>query len=123
MDDQEELTPEQAAERAHYEAMESFACDVRNIRFVENRENWAKLMEFLTDQDLPVTAPNLRFAFLALTRKNELELMPLGQLQPPQPQQPEPTPAAQPAPLVPITARSFRMYRNGQPISGGVRSL
>ncbi len=73
MDDQEELTSEQeeqTAERAYYQPLEDFATDTRNIRFVESRENWRKLIAFVTDHDLPVTAPNLRFAYLAVGRTN-----------------------------------------------------
>jgi hypothetical protein len=120
--DTEELTPEQAA---HYEAMERFVCATENIRFKETKENWAALMNFLEEHELPVNTQNLRFAFLALSRKGLLDLLPLGQLAPLQPQQPEPspTPAAQPAPVVPIAERRFAMFRNGNPITGTVRSL
>ena len=113
MEDQEELTAEQAA---HYEAMERFVCATENIRFKETRDNWAALMNFLTDQNLPVNTQNLRFAFLALSRANKLDLMALGQAAPPQPPQAEstPTPTAQPAPVVPAKARTVVVFRNGQ---------
>ena len=117
---EEELTPEQA----HYTAMEEFCNATENIRFVECHSNWEAMTDFLNEHSLDMTPQNLRFAFLSLSKDGLLDLLPLGQLAPPQPPQPEtPTPAAQPAPVVPVTARTFRMYRNGQPISGGVRSL
>ena len=114
----EELTPEQA----HYVALEEFAADTKNIRFVESHENWATITEFLTEHNLDVTPPNLRFAFLSLSKDGLLELMPLGHAAPPQPE-PTPTPTAQPIPVMPVTARTFAMFRNGQPITGNVRSL
>jgi len=117
----EELT----AEQAHYAAMETFVCDVRNIRFKETHANWATINDFLIEHSLDVTAENLNFAFAALCTDGLLELMPLGHAAPPQPPQPEPTPtpAAQPAPVVPIKAKTFAMYRNGKAIEGVVRSL
>jgi len=94
--EQEELT----AEEAHYAAMEEFVCATENIRFVESRENWRAMTAFLNNHNLEVTADNLRFAFLALSRDELLDLLPLGHLAPPQPPQPEaPAPTAQPSPV------------------------
>ena len=110
----EELTAEQ-----HYAALEEFAADTHNIRFVESRENWRKLMDFLRDHYLETTAQNLQFAFLSLSKDNELALLPLGHLAPPQPQpKPEPTqtPTAHPVPITPVRARTFA-YRNGAAIN------
>jgi hypothetical protein len=116
----EELT----AEQAHYVALEEFAADTKNIRFVESHANWRKLMDFIRDHNLETTAQNLRFAFLSLSKDGLLDLLPLGHLAPPQPTQPEaPAPTAQPAPVVPARARTFAMFRNGAAISGSVRSL
>jgi hypothetical protein len=118
--EQEELTDE-----AHYAALEEFSADVRNIRFQETRDNWRALMDFLREHELPTTAANLRFAFLALSKDGLLELMPLGHAAPPQPEPvPAPTPTVQPPPVVvPARARTFAMYRNGKAIEGTVRSL
>src|SRR5882762_5812615 len=104
----EELTEEQQ----HYSAMEEFVCDVRNIRFKETHANWATINEFLTEHDLDVTTDNLNFAFIALSKDGLLDLMPLGHAAPPQSPQPKPTPAptAQPAPVVPLKARTFAMF-------------
>jgi len=112
----------------HYAAMEEFCADVRNIRFIENHSNWAAIMDFLTDHELETTPHNLRFAFLELSAKDGLlELEPIRESihSPiPAPQsEPAPTPTTQPAPVVPVTARTFRMYRNGKAIEGTVRSL
>ena len=117
--EKEELTTEQE----HYAAMEEFVCATENIRFVESRENWRAMTDFLNEHSLDMTPQNLRFAFLSLSNENKLDLMPLGQVAPPQPPQPEkPTPVAQPAPG-PIKARKFAMYKNGNRITGSVRSL
>src|SRR5712671_3374570 len=97
----EELTEEQQ----HYAAMEVFVCDVRNIRFVESRENWATINDFLTEHSLDVTAENLNFAFAALCTDGLLELMPLGHAAPPQPPQPE---APAPTPAGPARSSSAR---------------
>jgi len=113
-------------ELEHYKALEEFAADTHNLRFVESRENWRKLMDFLHGHDLETTAHNLRFAFLSLCEDGVLDLLPLGHLAPPQSPQPEapvPTPKAQPTPVVPIKAKTFAMYRNGKAIEGTVRSL
>jgi hypothetical protein len=118
--EKEELTPEQA----HYAAMEEFVCATHNIRFKETHENWRLMMEFLSERELPVNMQNLRFAYLTLSNDDLLDLLPLGHLARSQPPEPETTPpAAQPAPVVPIKAKTFAMFRNGQPITGNVRSL
>ena len=114
----EELT---AAEQAHYQALEEFSIDTKNIRFVESRQNWAKMMEFIREHDLETTAQNLRFAYLALTKDGLLDLLPLGHLAPPQQPQPEaPAPTAQPTP---VAAPAFSRrgvavaWKNGQPLN------
>jgi hypothetical protein len=109
------------AEQAHYEALEQFTIDVRNIRFVENHANWRLMMDFLTAHNLEVTPPNLRFAYLALSKDGLLDLLPLGHLAPTQPE-PTPTPTVEPPPVI-ARARTFVAFRNGQPITGNVRSL
>jgi len=104
-------------EQEHYKALEEFAADTQNIRFVESRDNWRELMDFLREHDLETTAQNLRFAFLSLSEDGVLDLLPLGHLAlPQQPEALEPKPADQPALMVPVRARTFA-YRNGAAIN------
>ncbi len=116
----EALTPEEA----HYAALEEFAVDTKNIRFIESHSNWRKLMEFISEHNLETTAENLSFAYVSLSKDNKLDLMPLGHAAPPQPPQPTPapTPTVQQPPVV-ARVRTFAMFRNGKPIEGAVRSL
>ena len=107
-----------------YAAMEEFVCDIRNIRYVENHENWREITNFLNDHNLDVTPETLRFAFLALSKEQKLDLMPLGIYVEPQPQ-PAPAPSPQqptPQSVMHVKARTT-MYRNGQPLEGAVKSL
>jgi len=104
-------------ELEYYAALEEFAAHTQNIRFVESRDNWRELMDFLREHDLETTAQNLRFAFLSLSEDGVLDLLPLGHLPPPQqPEALEPKPADQPALMVPVRARTFA-YRNGGAIN------
>jgi hypothetical protein len=103
------------------ELMEEFTADVNNIRYKETDQNWEAMSDFLYEHDLDPTAHNLRLAYRTLKREKKLDLLPVGRVAEPEP---TPTPTAQPAtPVVPITARAFRMYRNGLPITGNVRSV
>ena len=104
------------------QAMQAFTNDIANIRFIESAENWDVMEEFLSDHSLDATPETLRFAFLALSKDQKLDLMPQGIYVEPQPQPaPAPTPQ-QPTPqsVIPVKARTI-MYRNGQPIEGTVR--
>jgi hypothetical protein len=68
---------QQMENEEHYAVLEEFSADVKNIRFIENRANWAALMEFLTDHDLETTTGNLKFAYDALSKNGLLELEPI----------------------------------------------
>jgi hypothetical protein len=123
---------QQMENEEHYAVLEEFSADVKNIRFIENRANWAALMEFLTDHDLETTTGNLKFAYDALSKNGLLELEPIREPIPapipaPAPAPvPIPTPAPAPSPTVqpppiavptPFFKRGIAVaWKNGQPI-------
>jgi hypothetical protein len=76
-------------------------------RYIPTERNKLLLLEFLEDHDLDLTAENLSISFFNLADQLDLE---------------DPEEAAPPKPMG-QRRRECVCYRNGQPISGNVRSL
>jgi hypothetical protein len=98
-------------------AMDQFTAAIEHIRFVESDSNWEIMAGFLNDHSLEPTPQNLRFAFLALSRDNMLDLMALGQYAEPQPE-PAPAPTAPQSVPAPFPRpRKTYAWKNGKEIN------
>ena len=112
---QDEIPGEQRAE------IDAFLADSRTIRFVESDDNWTALGNFLDDHSLPTDRDSMVYAYETLVKRDALELVPFA-TPVPAPDPPAPAPALTPQQRpVPLKARTFIMYRNGQPIEGTVK--
>lgn len=103
------------------EAVDAFLSDDRTLRFEDTAANRNLLFGFLEEHDLEPSHRNLLFAYDNL--QDVLELTPFRE---PIPAPPQPTSALTPTvqqPPVVARARTFVAFRNGQPITGNVRSL
>ncbi len=105
----ETFTPEQRAEITAIEkAVNEFLVDRRHLAYIQTDDNRDKLLGYVEQHGLPITAASLHLAYEDL--HDELELLPK--------QEPLPTPLTQAAPQpTPPPVRKWVAYRNGQPIS------
>jgi hypothetical protein len=104
------FTPEQRAEIAAIEkAVNEFLVDRRHLAYIQTNDNRDKLLGYVEQHGLPITATSLHLAYEGLHDELELLLK----------QEPLPAPPTQaaPQPTPPNPVRKWVAYRNGQPIS------
>jgi len=121
MDFTEDIDPQNEDQLRVKREVRRFITDPRHIDYECSEENKERLLDYLEAHDLPLTAASLHVAYEVLKEEGTLEVaLPQEPVAAPEPT-PAPVPTISVTPVAPARARTFAMFRNGQPISGDAR--